>query len=476
MKSFINHCKVTGLCILFLAACKSISIPPDNHLKEMPSTFSDLTDTTNIGNLSWAEYFADTTLIKLIDQALGENPDLFMAQQRIEMARANVTFAKGSLLPVVDVAGFAGQARTGEFSVNWAGNEGGQFLSGDPLRPAYTDYYMGLQSSWEADVWGELKNRKLAALSRFYASAEGQNWVISNLITDLAIAYYELLSLDENLEIIRETITLQENALAVVKAQKEAGKANKLAVEQFEIQLLNLKGLEKETLQEITEVEYRLNLLVGRYPGAIQRSNTAFKDSVGLIVLPGISSQLAVNRPDIRQAELELIATKADVKAARAAFYPSLGITAGIGYNAFQPQFLFRSPESIAYNVFGNFTAPIFNRSAIKAEFNFNKANQVEAFYNYQKTLLEAYSEVSLEIRNIYNLQERYTLKSSEVNVLTSSIETSSDLFRTGRASYLEVLITQQNALQSRLELIDVREQLYYSKIKLYKALGGGWR
>lgn len=263
----------------------------------------------------------------------------------------------------------------------------------------------------------------------------------------------------------------------MVKAQKAAGKANRLAVEQFEAQLLSLKVLEKETLQEITEIEYRLNLLMGQYPESIQRSNIAFEGSVLFNVLPGLSTQLAVNRPDIRQAEFELMASKADVKAARATFYPSLGITAGFGYNAFQPQFLFRSPESIAYHVFGNLTAPpLFNRSAIRAEFNFNKANQVEAFFNYQKTLLEAYSEVSLEIRNISNLQERYEFKSNEVEVLTSSIETSSDLFRTGRASYLEVLITQQNALQSQLELIDIREQLYYAKIKLYKALGGGWR
>ena len=476
MNAYINKCAAIGLSILLLSACKTISIPSDKPLKQMPTTFEDLADTTNIANQSWKEYFADTTLIRLIEQALTGNPDLAIAQQRIEMARADVTFSKGLLLPIVDVAGFAGQARTGEFSVNWAGNEGGQFLSGDPLRPTYTDYYIGLQSSWEADVWGKLKNRKKAAVSRFYASAEGRNWVVSNLVSDVALAYYELLSLDENLEIIRETILLQEDALEVVQAQKEAGKANKLAVEQFETQLLSLKGLQKETVQEITEVEYRLNLLLGQYPVSIQRSINAFEDSVIVSLLPGVSSHLAVNRPDIRQAELELMATKADVKAARVAFYPSLGITAGIGYNAFQPQFLFRSPESIAYNVFGNLTAPLFNRSAIKAEFNFSKANQVEAFYNYQKTLLEAYSEVSLEIRNIRNLQERYELKSSEVDVLTSSIETSSDLFRTGRASYLEVLITQQNALQSRLELIDVREQLYYSKIKLYKALGGGWR
>jgi NodT family efflux transporter outer membrane factor (OMF) lipoprotein len=471
----MNKWATLGL-ILLLSACKSISISTDKPLEEMPPDFEAYADTINIANLSWREYFGDTTLVRLIEQAIIGNPDLSIAQQRIEMARADVTFTKGMLFPVVDAAGFAGQARTAEFSVNWAGNEGGQFLSGDPLRPAYTDYFIGLQSSWEADVWGKLKNRKKAALSRFYASSEGRNWVVSNLVADMALTYYELLSLDENLEIIRETIALQENALEVVRAQKEAGKANKLAVEQFETQLLSLKGLEKETLQEITEVEYRLNLLMGQYPKAIQRNSFAFEDSVALSVLPGVSSHLLVNRPDIRQAELDLMATKADVKAVRAAFYPSLGITAGFGYNAFQPQFLFRSPESIAYNVFGNLTAPLFNRSAIKAEFNFNKANQVEAFYNYQKTLLESYSEVSLEIRNIRNLQERYELKSSEVDVLTSSIDTSSDLFRTGRASYLEVLITQQNALQSRLELIDVREQLYYSKVKLYKALGGGWR
>ncbi|MEQ8628601.1 MAG: TolC family protein [Ekhidna sp.] len=475
MNSYMNKWATLGL-ILLLSACKSISISTDKPLKEMPPDFEAYADTTNIANLSWREYFGDTTLVRLIEQAITDNPDLSIAQQRIEMARADVTFTKGMLLPVVDAAGFAGQARTAEFSVNWAGNEGGQFLSGDPLRPAYTDYFIGLQSSWEADVWGKLKNRKKAALSRFYASSEGKNWVVSNLVADMALTYYELLSLDENLEIIRETIALQENALEVVRAQKEAGKANKLAVEQFETQLLSLKGLEKETLQEIAVVEYRLNLLMGHYPKAIQRNSFAFEDSVALSVLPGVSSQLLVNRPDIRQAELDLMATKADVKAARAAFYPSLGITAGFGYNAFKPQFLFRSPESIAYNVFGDLTAPLFNRSAIKAEFNFNKANQVEAFYNYQKTLLEAYSEVSLEIRNIRNLQERYELKSNEVDVLTSSIETSSDLFKTGRASYLEVLITQQNTLQSRLELIDVREQLYYSKVKLYKALGGGWR
>ncbi len=476
MKPYFDKWITMSLCVVVLSGCQSIDITSNTSLIEMPGVYEDSTDTTNIANLSWETYFADPTLIRLIDQALAGNPDLSITHQRIEMARSGVTFAKGMLFPVVDAIGFSGQARTAEYSVNWAGNEGGQFLSGDPLRPTYTDYYLGLQSSWEADIWGKLKNRKRAAQSRFYATIEGQNWVLSNLVSDVALAYYELLSLDENLEIISETITLQENALEVVKAQKQAGKANKLAVEQFETRLLNLRGLQKATLQEIAEVEYRLNLLMGKYPQSIQRSSIAFEDTVILNVLPGTSSQLAVNRPDIRQAELELIASKADVKAARAAFYPTLGITAGIGYNAFQPQFLFRSPESIAYNIFGNIAAPLINRNAIKAEFNFSKASQAEAFYNYQKTLLGAYTEVSLEIRNIRNLQDRFVLKSNEVDVLTSSIETSSDLFRTGRASYLEVLITQQNALQAQLELIDIREQLYYSKIKLYKSLGGGWR
>ena len=476
MKSWTMRWATACIGAICAVGCSAITLPQDLPLAEMPEQFIPTTDTTNIANLSWKDYFADTILIQLVDQALSGNPDLQIAQQRIAMARAEVSFNKGMLLPFVDIAGSAGQARTAEYSVNWAGNEGGQFLSGDPLQPTYTDYYIGLQSTWEADIWGKLKNRKKAAISRFYASTEGRNWVISNLVADVALAYYEMLSLDENLEIIRETIALQENALEVVRAQKEAGKANKLAVEQFEAQLLSLQGLATETQQEIAAVEFRLNLLIGRYPGPIPRSGSAFRDTVQVAMLPGSTAQLAVNRPDIRSAELELKAAKADVRAARAAFYPSLGLTAGVGYNAFQPQFLFRSPESVAFNIFGNIAAPLLNRSALKAAFQLSTADQIEAFYNYQMTLLTAYSEVALELNNIQRLRERFQLKSNEAMVLTSSVETSTDLFRTGRANYLEVLVAQQNSLQSRLELIDVREEMYYSKIKLFKALGGGWR
>lgn len=476
MKPHFNKWTAISVFIFLLSACKTAYILPDTELKELPNNFDSFTDTLSIVNRSWHEYFSDSTLADLINQALTDNPDLAIAHQRIEMVRAQVTFRKGMQLPSVDALAWGGQARTGEYSVNWAGNEGGQFLTGDPLRPTYNDYYLGFQSSWEVDLWGKLKNRKKAALSRFYASAEGRNWVVSNLVADLANTYYELLSLDENLEIIKETIVLQESALSTVKSQKEAGKANQLAVQQFETQLLSLRVLEKETVQEIIEAEYLLNLLIGQFPQTIKRKRSSFHDSVHIKLEPGLPQQLLIYRPDIRQAELELLATKADVKAARAAFYPSIGLTAGFGYNAFKTQFLFKNPASIAYDIFGNITAPLLNRSSIKAEFQYSSAAQIEALYIYQKTLLEAYSEVSLELKNIQNLQEMYDLKSQEVNVSSTSVETSTELFRTGRATYLEVLITQQNTVQSRLELIDIKEQLYYAKVNLYKALGGGWR
>ncbi|MEQ8238910.1 MAG: TolC family protein [Cyclobacteriaceae bacterium] len=467
---------IISAIICLLSACKTTQIKPDTELAQIPVSFENYTDTLNIVNRSWPEYFSDITLTNLINQALQNNPDLTIAQQKIEMARAELTFRKGMQLPTLDALGWAGQARTGEYSVNWAGNEGGQFLTGDALRPTYNDYYLGFQSSWEADLWGKLKNRKKAAISRFYASSEGRNWVLSNLIAELASTYYNLLSLDENQLIIKETIALQENALSTVKSQKEAGKANQLAVQQFETQLLSLRGLEKETIQQITEAEYRINLLMGQFPQKIKRDRSSFNDLSEMKIAPGLPQQLLINRSDIRQAELELLATKADVKAARAAFYPSIGLSARFGYNAFQMQYLFRNPQSIAYDIFGNITAPILNRSSIKAEFQYSNAAQIEALFLYQKTLLAAYSEVSLELKNIENLQAIYDLKVQEVNVLSKSIETSSELFKTGRATYLEVLITQQNALQSRLELIDSKENLYYAKVNLYKVLGGGWK
>jgi outer membrane protein TolC len=300
--------------------------------------------------------------------------------------------------------------------------------------------------------------------------------VLTNLIGEIANSYYELLSLDNQLDIVRESIQLQKNQLEIVKVQKEAAAATELAVKQFEAQVLNSQGMEYDILQKITENENKINFLLGRYPQKIERDKAAFMSQVPGTVKAGIPSQLLKNRPDIKQAELELLAAKWDLKTAQLAFYPSLEISATLGVQAFKPSFLYKMPESLIYSLAGDLAGPIINRNALIAEYKTANAYQIEAMYEYQKAILTGFVEVTNELSNINNLQNMYNLKSKEVDALTRSIDVANDLFKSARANYLEVLTAQRDALSSKLELVEVKKQQLMSVTNVYKALGGGWK
>ena len=221
--------------------------------------------------------------------------------------------------------------------------------------------------------------------------------------------------------------------------------------------------------------ENKINFLLARFPQPIVRDKTSFMAEIPQQIQAGIPSQLLINRPDIKQAELELFAAKCDVKAAQAEFYPSFTISGGVGFNAFKTSYLFTTPESLIYNLVGDLTAPLINRNAIKAEFNKANAMQLQAMYEYQKSILNGYVEVSNELSNISNLEQFYTLKNKEVQALTTAIAISNDLFKSSRVDYFEVLMTQRDALESKLELIETKKNQLIAVTNIYKALGGGW-
>lgn len=467
---------VIVIACLLMVSCKTTKTIESDTLKPIPASFVNTKDSLNSATINWKNYFSDPTLLGLIDTALKNNLDLLMTMQKIEVARSDIRLNKGALFPAISGGGSLARRKFGSYTMDGAGNITTEITPGQLIPIHLPDYYAGLQTSWEIDVWGKLRNKKKAAFARYLGSVEGRNLAITGLISEISNSYYELLALDNELEIIRETIKLQQDALDIVTIQKQAAAANQLAVQQFEAQLLNSKSLEIEILQKIIESENKINFLLGRFPQSINRDKEIFTQPIPMQAKIGIPSDLLKNRPDIRQAEFDLMASKANVKAARAAFYPSLNITGGIGFQAFNTAYLFTSPQSVAYSLVGNLAAPLINRSAIEAEFRSAKANQIEAMYNYQKSIINGYVEVYNEMVNIKNLEQIYDLKNREVNVLTQSIETSSELFKTGRANYLEVLVTQQNALQSKLELVDAKKRQYSSVINLYKALGGGWR
>jgi outer membrane protein TolC len=164
------------------------------------------------------------------------------------------------------------------------------------------------------------------------------------------------------------------------------------------------------------------------------------------------------------------------VKVARAEFYPSFGISAGVGFQAFNPTFLFRMPESLLYSIAGDVAGPLINRNAIKAEFYSANARQIQALYNYERTILNAYIEVANELSRISNLEKSYGLKSQQVDALTRSIDISGDLFKNARADYLEVLMTQRDALEAKLELVETKRDQMAAMVSVYRGLGGGWR
>lgn len=434
------------------------------------------TDSTPATDINWREYFADQHLLSLIDVAVGNNLDLQIALQRIEKSRSSIKLANGAMLPKVELNIGGGMRKFGLYTMDGAGNDSTDITPGNTVPEVLPDMFLGLQSSWEIDVWGKLKNQRSAAASNYLSSIDAANFVISNLVADVAIYYNELLALDHELEIIRRTIKKEQEALDVIKLQKEAGRANELAVQQFNAELLNTQVSEKKTLQKITETENKINFLLGRYPQSIERSKEIFFKEIPHELSAGVPSELLQNRPDVRAAELQIEASKFDLKAAKAAFYPNFTMTATFGFQAFNPEFLFQTPASLAYSVLGQIIAPLINKKALEARFNTAQANQLTAMYNYQKTILNAYVEVANHLANIQNLQDINILKKQQSDVLKHSVDVSKELYRSARATYLEVLIAQQSALQSNLELINATKQQRIAKISLYKALGGGWK
>ena len=462
------------LCTLF-AGCQLFAPLPTTPVKPMPQSYSSSTDTTNSAVIKWRSFFTDKNLLTLIDTALKNNLDLLITFQDIEIARNEVRLRKGMLFPFVEVGAGVGLEKVGTYTSQGAGDASADITPGHRVPENLGDFGLGLHASWEVDIWGKLRNSKKAAFAKYLSTVEGKNFIITSLISDVANAYYELLSLDNQLDIIRETIKLQNNALEIVKVQKEASRVTELAVKKFEAEVLNSQSMEFDVLQQIKERENEINFLLGRYPQAVLRDKASFMSLVPTQIQAGIPSQLLKNRPDIKQAELELLATKCDVKAAQAEFYPSFNISGGIGYSAFKTAYLFTTPESFVYSIAGDLVAPLINRSAIQARFNTAKAFQVQAMYNYQKTILNGYMEVSTELSNISNLEQFYNIKNKQVDALTKSNDISNDLFKSARADYLEVLMTQRDALAAKLELVEAKKRQLNAVTNIYQKLGGGW-
>jgi NodT family efflux transporter outer membrane factor (OMF) lipoprotein len=459
-----------------LISCKAPSLVTSTTALKIPEFYTNKSDSTSIGSIQWRTFFTDKHLQNLIDIALINNQELQITMQEIEIAKNEARVRKGFLLPSIGLRAGSGVEKVGKYTSQGAGDASTEIYPGKEMPDPLTDFSIGAYANWEVDIWSKLHTAKKSAVTRYLATVEGKNFVMTNLIAEIAKSYYELQALDSQLLIVKQNIALQKGALEIVKLQKEAARGTELGVQKFQAEVLKSQSLEFDINQNIKETENNINSLLGRFPQKITRNQISNLTVNPLFVSTGLPSELLENRPDIKQSELELAAAKLDVKVARAEFFPSFGISAGVGYNAFKTSFLFKSPASLLYSLVGEIAAPLINKNAIKAEFNMANARQIQAMYNYERVIVNAYIEVSNQLSKIDNLDKSYELKARQVAALDKSIDVSNDLFKSARVDYLEVLLTQRDALESKLELIETRKNQLSAVVSIYKDLGGGWR
>ncbi|ASK32275.1 RND transporter [Chryseobacterium sp. T16E-39] len=467
----------TGIALVFLslAACKPIEIEQRVENKTVPEKYGSTDDaTSNTGKIKWNEYFSDPNLQALINEALKNNQELNIVLQEIEISKNEIKARKGEYLPSVGLKAGAGLDKVSRYTNIGAMEANTEIEPGKEMPDPLFDFAVGAQAKWETDIWGKLHNATRAQVQRYLAGVEGKNFMTTNLIAEIADSYYELLALDNELDILQQNIKIQNDALQVVRDLKKFARSNELAVQRFQAQVLKTQGMQYDIQQKIVETENRVNYLVGRFPQPVERTKNTFNTLVPQPVYSGIPSELLENRPDIKQAEYELAASKLDIKSAKARFYPSLDISAGIGFQAFNPLYIVK-PQSFLYSLAGELTAPLINRNAIKAAYYNANSKQVQAVYHYEQTVLAAYIEVANQLSKIHNLESSVDIKTQEVNALTKSIDISNDLFKYARADYMEVLLTQRDALESKFELVEKKVNQLKASVAIYKALGGGW-
>ncbi len=472
---------LTGLS-LGIGAC---SIPSKVSRKEnikVPGQYTGInsTDSVSIAQLNYRDFFKDAHLTAIIDEVLQNNFDQRIAEEQLKIASAHLLARKGALLPSVQAGINASGTRYGKHTIEGVGNFDTNLSpnidESQKVNTSFTpNYWLGLSVGWEIDIWGKLANLKKAAQKRFLATQQAKELMQATLVTQAASLYYELVTLDNMSAILKDNIKLQEQALEIVNIQKEVGRATELAVQQFNAQLSNTEATWVEIQQQTTNVEHQLLALMGRFEGTIKRSEKIEPAHLPLKMDHGHPAQLLSYRPDIQMAYSELEASHADAKATRAAFFPTISLSAYGAYNAFNSSYLF-NPTSLAYQLLGNMVAPVFQQNQLKSQFKVATAQQEIAFLEYQQTVVGAFQEVKTLIRYIENNQRILDFKSKEVSALANSVEISNDLYVAGYANYLELINAQRSKRAADLDQVQAKGNQARAMLQLYKALGGGWQ
>lgn len=410
-------------------------------------------DTTGFAQVNWREIFKDPILQKHIDSVLVNNPDMQAAYLKSEQARAALMTARLSYLPSFAFAP-TGTIGTVEFS-----------------NTLYT-YNLPLSATWELDIFGKIRNKKMAAKAAYMQSKEYIQAVRTQLISTTANVYYTLLMLDAQYEIVCKTETIWKESVEATRALKDAGYVNETALAQTEANYFSVVASKLDLQEQINKTENALSLLLFNTPSHIERGKLSEQDFTEEFKL-GIPLLLLSNRPDVKMAELSLAQAFYATNSARAAFYPSISLQGVLGWTN-SANGVALDPLTMIGSAIGSLTMPLFNRGANIAQLKIAKAQQEEAKLTFTKTLLSAGKEVNEALTKYQTAHNKAELYKQQIESLSSAAESTALLMKYGSTNYLEVLVAQQTLLQAQLNQVANRLAEIQGLVTLYNALGGG--
>ena len=416
----------------------------------------------------WKSYYKDPMLVSLIEKALVKNNEVLIAMKSMEQLDLTYKQAKLSLLPTLDFDAGASRSYQSKNSLN--GSLSAQFIGKDYM----DDYSANLRLSWEADIWGKAAMQKRDAKAGYFAQKENLSALKTRIIVQVAQSYYNLLGLDEQLKIAQKNIDLSNSTLIMMQMQYQSGLISSLALYQTEAQKKTAELLVPLAEANIAVQENALQILCGEYPDSITRSGNLDVAELNVTLSSGVPVSLLSRRPDVKAAEYAVMSANAKTGLAKATMYPTLSLSPSIGINSFEFDTWFNFPGSVTKTIAANLVQPIFKKRQLRTAYEIAVLEQEKAVFQFKQSFIVAVGEVSDAMSKLKNADKRMELATEKSVSLDKATHDANLLYKSGMATYLEVIVAQNSALQNDLDVVAIKLEKLNAAINLYRALGGG--
>lgn len=468
--------RVKNIILTFALALGSVSCvsklaytEPDLQLPEK-FQYTATADTASVANLEWKQFFSDPILQGLIEKGIKNNYDLQIALKQVAASQEKLKQAKYMQYPEVGFGVAAQISKPSKNSMN--GKSLDQFLGQSHVE----DYNAAFNLSWEADIWGKIKNQQEVSRMQYLQTYEASKAIQTQVVAAIAQGYYNLLMLDKQMNIAKSNLELTSNTLLITQKMWESGDTTSLGVQQATAQKQATELLISQLEQNIAIQENALSILIGENPDKVNRTIEMTDTSLPQTISAGLPAAMVSRRPDVRQQELVLLESNAIVGVAQANMYPALKITANGGVNSFKFDNWFQIPASLFGSVLGGITQPIFQKRQLKTDLEVAKIQREKNVLAFRQSVLNAVGEVSDALVSNENLKVQEQKATEQATTLKDGIKSAQLLYKGGSANYLEVITAQGNSLQAELNLASIKRQRLSSIVDLYRALGGGWK